>query len=149
MSEDTPAIVDNRRNKRLYEELDDWKPDEDRNPNRLSNLRWALGHEPDGEGSIKEDGWVNVKLEVTEHADPGPNQRKGLKLGVELKLPCGKCGQPMHVAGSKAVKEVLEEGGYRFREDMEFPKEKLLIAMCQMGHTLQLRGDQLERLRRN
>lgn len=111
--------------------------------NRLSNVRWAVGEEPyhDVEGTHKDDPTVNVKLEVVEHPDPDPNQRNLLGSGPELRIKCFTCGAPMHVAAAKTAREVLEEGKYVLKDDVDNADQVVLACVCNNGHLMQLRKD--------
>lgn len=130
-------IVDNRRNKRLLDDLGEWTPDSSKNPNRLPNIRWKIGEEPDAEGNNKEDGWVNVKLDVVEHGADSPNQNHLLSGGgPKLKLPCHICGQSTYAVASKDARELLEEAGYV--NIPEFDSSEVVIAVCPAGHKQQL-----------
>ena len=140
-SDGTPKIVDKRsgRGKADFADAETYK----KNPNRLSNVRWPLGQEPNGEeGSVEGDGWINVKLDVTENPDPGPNQKKDLRRTTELTLPCEKCGENYWIAGEKKAKEILEAGGYNFdpTKHIDGLNDKVFVGMCKNGHTVQLAG---------
>lgn len=134
--------------------------DYSKNANRLSNIRWPIGEEPyaDTEGtdgsigarhidSAKEaEGqWTNVKLDVTEHPDPDPDQRSLLHGGAEVILPCFHCGTTQHVGASKTAQEVLEEGGYKFKEDADVAhaSDRVVALVCLNGHVTQMREDML------
>lgn len=122
--------------------------DYEKNPNRLSNVRWPVGEEPypDVEGTSPDDQWVNVKLEVTEHPDPDPNQRHLLRGGPELRMPCAHCGQPLHIGAERTAKEVLIDGGFKFNEDVKNQEAPVTACVCINGHITQLRGDFARRL---
>lgn len=119
-----------------------------RTPNRLRNTRWPIGEEPyhDAEGTHPDDPTVNIKLEVTEHPDTGPNQRHLLGGGAELRINCFLCKQPMHVAASKKAKEVLEEGGFSFTRDLPGLEQELVIVVCPQGHTMQFHEEHVKRM---
>lgn len=138
-------IVDKRTSTKIkYGELE---PSTDkRTQNRLSNTRWPLGEEPGAEGTHPDDPWVNVKLEVVEHEDTGPNQRHLLHGGVELRMKCSLCHEPLHVAASQSAKEILERGGFKFKEDMSLPDEQVVACTCLNGHVTQLRESFIRRL---
>ena len=142
----TPSVVDKRsgRGKTDFADENTYK----KTPNRLSNVRWPLGQEPypDVPGT-GDDEWINVKLDVTEH-EKRTNQKHLLSGGAELRLNCHVCNQPMHIAGAKKAKEVLEEGGYSFKETRDYNglDERVVVAACPQGHVTQLREDMARRL---
>lgn len=121
-----------------------------KNRNRLANYRWPVGEEADPNmpgTSERDDGWVNLKLDITEHPDPDPNQRDLLHGGPELKLPCGICNAKMHVAASKKVKDVLTEGGFNVsRADIKNLDKEVVAVVCENGHLSQFRSDVIEQL---
>ncbi len=119
--------------------------DYSKNPNRLSNVRFPLGEEPwhDVVGTTKDDPYVNVKLEVVEGKDPGPNQRNLLGGGARLLVDCFHCHEPLHIAAAKRVKDALEEGGYRLNDSVKNQDAMIVAAVCVNGHITQFRGDML------
>ena len=144
-SSDEPTIIDKRTSSGGKLEYGKLQPEPDntaRGNTRLSNVRWPLGQEPypDVEGTDKDDGWVNVKMEVVEHPDPDPNQLHLLHGGAELKINCFHCGEPLHIAATMDAKELLEEGGYRFPDGYVFPKDRTIVAcVCENAHVVQFR----------
>jgi hypothetical protein len=136
-------------NKLKYGELDPDPDNTSRGNTRLSQVRWPLGEEPypDVEGTDPDDPTVNVKLEVVEHPDTGPNQRDMLGGGPELEMPCFVCHTPLHAAATMGAKEILEKGGYHFPDDFHFPDDANVTAcVCANGHIVQLRTDHIIRL---
>lgn len=135
MSEEERPDNDKRTSSKIkYGELDP-SPE----GNRLSNVRWPLGQEPDAEGNNTEDGYVNVKMEVVEDTNPHIDQSNLLGGGPELPLPCMHCGQKVHVAAVAEVEVVLRAGGFTFPEGYEFPEEKVVACICPAKHVTQLR----------
>ena len=124
-----------------------------KNRNRLSNIRWPIGQEPysDVPGTTKDDPWVNVKLEVTEHPAPDPNQRGLLTGGPEIRMPCAHCQEPLHIASTKSALDILHESGYAFNEVdarvlMQASEGKVAACVCRNGHITQLRLEFARRL---
>lgn len=103
-------------------------------------MRWEVGGEPyaDVPGTDEGDGWVNVKLEVTENPAPDPSQKDQLSRGPELRMKCTHCGTPLYLSGTKKAKEALEEGGYKVREDAKHQDELVAACLCENGHATQL-----------
>ena len=132
-------MTDKRSSQKILNQPTDYS----KNANRLSNVRWPLGQEPyhDVEGTGDDDNVVNVKLEVVENPDPDPNQRHLLGGGPELKIPCFTCGAKMHIGAAKTSREVLEEGGYKLKGEVDNADMRLLACVCTNGHLLQLRED--------
>lgn len=122
--------------------------DYSKNSNRLSNVRFPIGEEPwnDVVGTHKDDPYVNVKLEVVENPDPGPNQRNLLGGGARLLVDCFHCHAEMHVAAAKPVKEALEEGGYKLNDAVKNQNAMVVAAVCLNGHITQFRGDLIDGL---
>lgn len=146
-SSSRPVIVDRRSsNKRL--DILNQPTDYSKNPNRLSNLRWGVGQEPDGEGTSKDDGWVNIKLDVTEHLPPEPEQKSLLGGGPELLLKCFHCGKPLHIGAAQTAREILETGGFTFdpSRDIKNLDQKVVACVCDDGHVVQLREDMVRGL---
>ena len=128
--------------KTKYGKLDPDRPR--KSQNRLSMVRWPVGEEPypDVPGTDKADPWVNVKLDVVEHPDLGPNQRGLLRGGPELRMRCERCDFPLHIAAEKDGIALLEEAGFKFRPDADRSKsQKVVAAVCPNGHVVQLWGD--------
>ena len=117
----------------------------DKNPNRLANVRWPVGEDPGQEGTSERDGqWINVKLDVTEHPDPDPDQRDLLGGGPALRLNCGVCGSQLHIAAEKDAVEVLQDAGIGYRGDEAH--KTVSACVCARGHLTQLWSDMAERL---
>lgn len=118
---------------------------------RLSTVRYPVGEDPGDEGTSERDKtWVNVKLDITETPDPDPNQRELLHGGPELHMDCQLCGEVLHAGAEKTNREILEEGGFRFKKEqidnLRQLKEKVVACVCLNGHVTQLRKDFVERL---
>ena len=158
-TESAPAIVDKRRNFRLLEDVDaeayrpgavDFADTEtyQKNPNRLSTTRFPLGEEPwpDVEGTDKDSPWTNVKLDVTEHPDPDPDEKHLLHGGAELVLNCFHCNQPLHIGAVAKAKDVLEKGGYRLNDAVKNQDAEVVACVCPNGHVTQFRGDMIHGL---
>lgn len=96
--------------------------------------------------NVPDDEWVNVKLEVVENPDPGPNQRDLIRGGPEIRMKCFKCGKVFHLGAEKTAREVLEEGGFKLADDVKNADAKVIAAVCENGHVLQLREDMALRL---
>lgn len=146
-----PRVVDRRSSSRIkYGELDPDSIDTARGSVRLSQVRWPVGEEPypDVPGTDTREPWVNVKLEVTEHAPPPPNQRDLLHGGAELRMKCVLCNEPYHVASEKTARDALTEAGYVFIDGHEHCglDEKVVAVVCSNGHVVQFREEFVRRL---
>jgi hypothetical protein len=122
----------------------------EKNPNRLSNVRWPTGEEPypDTPGTEKDDGWVNVKIEHVS-LPPEPNQKHLLQLGAQLRMRCHVCAQPMYMAAAMTARKALQDAGYTFKPGKSYSgiEKRIVIAACKAGHTTQLMEDFAERLK--
>ena len=102
-----------------------------RNRNRLSSVRWPLGHEPypDVPGTHEDDPWVNIRLEVKEGGEE-PRQRHLLRSGQETPFRCHKCGERLRIAAEISVQEQLAPLNYRPPPGTIAPKEPVVVLAC-------------------